>query len=139
MGIAHNLCVLCPHVCQFQTVFCIQRLSYQQTGTGLTEDVTDRTDEGAGGDHEQAVGHAVHADEGGALVAGDGVVELLALMQEVDLQNALHQHHAEDAAPGWRGAHQKGARTAEQGTDGIEPPHGAEPDPASGLGASQWR
>ena len=118
-----------------QSAHCDKAAEKGETGTRLTEGVADRTDEGAGGDHEQTVGHAVHADEGGALVAGDGVVELLDLMQEVDLQNALHQHHAEDAAPGRRGAHQKGARTAEQGTDGVEPPHGAEPDPASGLGA----
>ena len=47
-----------------------------KASTGLPEGVAHRAHEGADGYHEQAVDHAVHADEGGTLVAGDDIVEL---------------------------------------------------------------
>ena len=106
-----------------------------KTRTGLPEGVAHRAHEGAGGDHEQTVGHAVHADEGGSLVTGNGVVQLLAFMQKVHFQCALHQHHAEQTAPRGGKAHQQRADAAEQGADGVKPPHGAEPDPAAHFSA----
>ena len=56
--------------------------------TGLPEGVAHRAHEGAGGYHEQAVDHAVHAGEGGPLVAGDDVIEPLVLVQEVGADDA---------------------------------------------------
>ena len=64
-----------------------QQPQHHEPGTGLPEGVAHGTHQRAGRNHEQTVGHAVHADEGGALVAGDVVVELLALVQEVDVKN----------------------------------------------------
>ena len=56
-------------------------------------------------------------------------------MEQIDLQHTLHQHHAQDAAPGGRSTHQQSAHTAEQGTGCVEPPHGAASHPAADLGA----
>ena len=68
------------------------------------------------------VGHAVHTDEGGALVTGDVVVEFLALVQEPDVKNPLHEHTAEDGGQCRGRTHQHTAGAAEQGADSIEPP-----------------
>ena len=103
--------------------------------TSLPEGIADSTHQRTCGNHQQAVCHAVHADEGGPLVTGDGIVQLLALVEQIDLQHTLHQHHAQDAAPGRRSTHQQSAHTAEQGTGCVEPPHGTASHPAADLSA----
>ena len=50
-----------------------QCTQYHKAGVGVAGQVTGRTHQRAGSDHQHAVGHAVHADKSGALVAGDGV------------------------------------------------------------------
>ena len=79
--------------------------------------------------------NAVHADEGGPLVAGNGIVEQPVFVQKPDLQRTLHQHTACDAAQCGGRAHQHAAAAAQQGTDGIEPPQAAGAHPAAHLGA----
>ena len=55
-------------------------------------------------------------------------------MEQPDFQHALHQHHAQNAAPCGRCADQKGPAADQQGTHRVEPPQGVGMYPSANLG-----
>ena len=112
-----------------------QQPQHHEPGTGLPKGIAHGTHQRAGRDHEQAVGHAVHTDEGGALVTGDVVVQHPVLMEAPGFQRTLHQHTAKDAAQRGGRADQYTPDSAEDGADGVEPPQTARVQPPANLRA----
>ena len=76
--------------------------------------------QGAGGDHQHTVRHAVHADQRRPAVTGDGVVEPLHRVQAPDADRRLHQHRSGQAAPGRPRPSQKHAAPAHQRTQAVQ-------------------
>ena len=65
---------------------------YTEPCARLAGQVAHKAHKRAGGDHQQTVGHAVHADERCAAVTGDRVVEPLHTVQEPDGECPLYEY-----------------------------------------------